>query len=194
MDALLVREEVCTWDPRHKPPLPGGLPSACDFERRNRLGSWYGGNLWLNSRSHGLDRTEFSAIRTLLRGTVPLPIGEQSTYRNMKHRLSQNVLAACNFEMQFSYILAGWEGSAHDTTVLRDVQYNHSFITPPKKYWLGDAGYSNSETVLVPYRSTRYHLKEQRLVWWGRMGTPMRIAATGCSCSTPEPRYILSLL
>jgi hypothetical protein len=65
--------------------------------------------------------------------------------------------------MQFSYILAGWEGSAHDTTVLRDAQYNHSFKTPLKKYWLGDAGYSNSEMVLVPYRGTRYHLKEQRL-------------------------------
>jgi hypothetical protein len=94
---------------------------------------------------------------------VHLPPSVQSKYRNRKHHLSQNVLAACNFEMQFLYILAGWEGSAHDTTVLRDAQYNHGFTTPSKKYWLGDAGYSNSETVLVPYRGTRYHLKEQRL-------------------------------
>jgi DDE superfamily endonuclease len=28
---------------------------------------------------------------------------------------------------------------------------------------LGDAGYSNSEYVLTPYRGVRYHLKEQRL-------------------------------
>jgi len=94
---------------------------------------------------------------------VFLPSSDQPRYRNRKHHLSQNVLAACNFDMQFSYILAGWEGSAHDTTVLRDAQYNHGFKTPLKKYWLGDAGYSNSETVLVPYRGTRYHLKEQRL-------------------------------
>jgi hypothetical protein len=92
-----------------------------------------------------------------------LPISKQPRYRNRKHHLSQNVLAACNFDMQFSYILAGWEGSAHDTTVLRDAQYNHGFKTLLKKYWLGDAGYSNSETVLVLYRGTRYHLKEQRL-------------------------------
>jgi hypothetical protein len=65
--------------------------------------------------------------------------------------------------MQFNYILAGWEGSAHDVTVLRDAIYNQGFKTPPKKYWLGDAGYSNSETVLVAYRGTRYHLKEQQL-------------------------------
>jgi hypothetical protein len=94
---------------------------------------------------------------------VHLPTNDQPRYRNRKGHLSQNVLAAGNFDMEFSYILSGWEGSAHDGTVLRDAQYNRGFKTPPGKYWLGDAGYSNTDTVLVPYRSTRYHLKEQRL-------------------------------
>ncbi|CAN1785550.1 hypothetical protein LINPERHAP1_LOCUS16910, partial [Linum perenne] len=31
-----------------------------------------------------------------------------------------NVLAACNQNLQFIYCLAGWEGSAHDSKVLRD--------------------------------------------------------------------------
>src|ERR1700709_947933 len=88
---------------------------------------------------------------------------DQPRYRNRKGHLSQNVLAACNMEMEFTYVLAGWEGSAHDGTVLRDAIYNKGFKTPEKKYWLGDTGYSNSNPVLVPYRSTRYHLKEQRL-------------------------------
>jgi len=65
--------------------------------------------------------------------------------------------------MEFTYVLAGWEGSAHDTTVWRDAKNNKGFTTPPGKYWLGDAGYSNTDTILVPYRATRYHLKEQRL-------------------------------
>jgi hypothetical protein len=47
------------------------------------------------------------------------------------------MLAVCNFEMRFVYILARWEGSAHDTRVLQDAQMGHSFITPPGKYWLG---------------------------------------------------------
>jgi hypothetical protein len=94
---------------------------------------------------------------------VHVPFQDQARYRNRKGNLSQNVLAVCDFDMQFTYILAGWEGSAHDGTVLRDAVHNRGFITPPKKYWLGDAGYSNSNTVLVPYRSTRYHLREQRL-------------------------------
>lgn len=34
--------------------------------------------------------------------------------------LSQNVLAVCNFEMEFTYILPGWEGSTHDVRVLQD--------------------------------------------------------------------------
>jgi len=65
--------------------------------------------------------------------------------------------------MEFLYTLAGWEGSAHDITVLRDAIYSKGFKTPEKKYWLGDAGYSNTNTVLAPYRGTRYHLKETRL-------------------------------
>ena len=87
----------------------------------------------------------------------------QPRYRNRKGHISQNVLAVCNFEMEFTYILAGWEGSAHDTAVWRDAKTYRGFITPPGKYWLGDASYTNTDTVLVPYRGTRYHLKEQRL-------------------------------
>jgi hypothetical protein len=92
---------------------------------------------------------------------VHLGLVDQPRYRNRKGHLSQNVLAACNFEMEFCYVLAGWEGSAHDSAVIRSAQYKHGFITPPGKYWLGDAGYANTDTVLVPYRGTRYHLKEQ---------------------------------
>jgi hypothetical protein len=65
--------------------------------------------------------------------------------------------------MRFTYVLAGWEGSAHDTAVWRDAHYYKGFKTPLGKYWLGDAGYANTDTILVPYRGTRYHLEEQRL-------------------------------
>lgn len=106
----------------------------------------------------------FSNCLGALDGThvdMHLPITDQPRYRNRKQGLSQNVLAVCNCEMEFTYILPGWEGSAHDVRVLQDAQFEHGFVTPPNRYWLGDAGYSNSEHVLVPYRGTRYHLKEQ---------------------------------
>jgi hypothetical protein len=111
-------------------------------------------------------KTYFADCLGALDGThidVWLPPAEQPRYRNRKGHLSQNVLAVCNMEMEFTYVLAGWEGSAHDGTVYRNARYFNGFITPPGKYWLGDAGYPNTDTILVPYRGTRYHLKETRL-------------------------------
>lgn len=93
---------------------------------------------------------------------VSVPTSHQPRYRNRKQYISQNVLAVCNFELLFVYVLPGWEGSAHDQRVLSDALCKHGFHIPIGKYYLGDAGYANSEGVMVPYRGTRYHLKEQR--------------------------------
>ncbi|RZC19189.1 hypothetical protein D0Y65_006132 [Glycine soja] len=43
-----------------------------------------------------------------------------SSYRDRHGNISQNVLAACNFDLEFMYVLSGWEGSAHDSKVLSD--------------------------------------------------------------------------
>ncbi|XP_010424411.1 PREDICTED: uncharacterized protein LOC104709511 [Camelina sativa] len=45
---------------------------------------------------------------------------DSSSYHNRKGQLSQNVLAACNFDLEFTYVLSGWEGSAHNAKVLND--------------------------------------------------------------------------
>ena len=66
-----------------------------------------------------------------------IPAELQPRYRNRKGTLSQNILAVCNFEMRFMYILAGWEGSAHDARVLQDAQGAQGFKTVSGKYWLG---------------------------------------------------------
>ena len=87
---------------------------------------------------------------------------DQARYRNRKGELSQNVLAVCNFDLEFTYILAGWEGSAHDGKVPADALAGKDFRQIKGKYWLGDAGYGNSEFVMAPYRGVRYHLREQR--------------------------------
>lgn len=50
-----------------------------------------------------------------------LPAKDQSRFRNKKGVLSQNVLAACTFDLQFIFIYPGWEGSAADSRVLRAV-------------------------------------------------------------------------
>jgi hypothetical protein len=89
---------------------------------------------------------------------------EQSTFRNRKQAITQNLLAVSNFDLTFSYALGGWEGSAHDGQVLADAISNgFSATAPPGKYYLADAGYALSWLCLVPYRGVRYHLKEWRL-------------------------------
>ena len=61
---------------------------------------------------------------------------ESASYRNRKGILSQNILAACNFDLQFIYVLTGWEGSAHDAKVLNDAltRSNNRFEVPEGTY------------------------------------------------------------
>ncbi|KAH1039672.1 hypothetical protein J1N35_041415 [Gossypium stocksii] len=39
----------------------------------------------------------------------------------VKGGTTQNVLATITFDLKFSYVLADWEGSAHDSRILSDV-------------------------------------------------------------------------
>ncbi|KAL0424427.1 UNVERIFIED_CONTAM: hypothetical protein Sradi_0977500, partial [Sesamum radiatum] len=48
-------------------------------------------------------------------------------YRSRKGRLAQNVLAICDFDMNFTYVYAGWEGSAADA-VSWTMQYHKTQI------------------------------------------------------------------
>jgi hypothetical protein len=92
---------------------------------------------------------------------IPAVVGldEQSLFRNRKGFISQNILAAVNFDMTFSYCLAGWEGSAHDSRVYRDA-LTKGLTVYVEKYYVVDCGYGLSRHCLPPYRGVRYHLKE----------------------------------
>lgn len=90
-----------------------------------------------------------------------LPSILEPPYRNGKGWLSQNVLGVCRMDLTFCYILAGWEGSAHDYRILEDTLLNNDFHIPDGKYYLADAGYHNMDYLLCPYHGVCYHLKEQ---------------------------------
>jgi hypothetical protein len=82
-------------------------------------------------------------------------------FRNRKAGVSQNVLAAVDFNMNFVFVLAGWEGSANDQKVLNDAVSRGAFSLPTPWYFLADAGYSfNSGLTMPPYKNVRYHLQE----------------------------------
>ena len=52
--------------------------------------------------------------------TARVPRSQSKVYSGRKHYTSQNVLVAVDFDLKFTYVLAGWEGSAHDATILAD--------------------------------------------------------------------------
>ena len=113
-------------------------------------------------------------------------VADQGRYRNRKQAITTNMLGVVDWNMKFLYVLPGWEGSVSDSRVLRDAMRanrHDSFVVPKGtnsyswhvvsltwllanwfidigKYYLVDAGYTNGEGFLAPFRSTRYHLKE----------------------------------
>ena len=56
----------------------------------------------------------------------------QAAFRGRKHNPTQNVMAAVDFDLKFTYVLAGWEGSAHDALILADaIERGDGFTVPP---------------------------------------------------------------
>ena len=121
-------------------------------------------DLVLGTRSRRKFIPFFNGCLGALDGThIPAHVPEavRPAYRNRKGDISQNVLMVCTLDMKIVYVLPGWEGSASDSRVFQDARTS-DFRVPPGRYYVGDAGYANSDAVLVPYRGVRYHLKE-----WG---------------------------
>ncbi|OLL26586.1 hypothetical protein NEOLI_004645 [Neolecta irregularis DAH-3] len=44
-----------------------------------------------------------------------VPTDKMGCFCNRKGDISHNVLSICTFNLQFCYILLGWEGSGHDS-------------------------------------------------------------------------------
>jgi len=102
------------------------------------------------------------------------------------------VLAVCDFDMRFTFILVGWPGSVHDMRVFNDAleKFGDKFPHPPlgmygllhffivfvivfvmlltqvlccvDKFYLVDSGYANRSGFLALYRGTKYHVPKWR--------------------------------
>jgi hypothetical protein len=128
---------------------------------------------------------------------VTVTLHEQPKYIGRHGYPSQNVMAVCNFDMMFTFVVTGWPGSVHDSRVLSDtvVTWKQQFPHPPEgmylldtyyfsndryevltnlqiqnvgKYYLVDLGYSNKKGYLAPYKGQRYHVSE-----WQHGRTPV---------------------
>ncbi|XP_021721845.1 protein ALP1-like [Chenopodium quinoa] len=113
----------------------------------------------------------FEGVVGALDGThikMTVPIEDRPRYRDRKGDLSTNVLAACDSDLRFTYVLPGWEGSVSDPRVLHDaLRRPNGLKIPRNKYFLVDLGFSNCEGFLAPYKGTLYHLN----LWRGNTPT-----------------------
>ena len=79
---------------------------------------------------------------------MKLKISEKnkSRYRTRKGELATNVLGVCSQDMQFIYVLSGWEGSAADGRILRDALNKRHGLKVPH----GEAKYHSIFINMVP--------------------------------------------
>ncbi|KAK4405736.1 hypothetical protein Sango_0580100 [Sesamum angolense] len=95
-------------------------------------------------------------------GTCLGPRVDQHRYRSRKGRLAQNVLTICDFDMNFTYVYVGWEGSAADACVLDNaVSQDPNFPFPPiamaYRRYLESAGFPQEDHWTLNV--------EQRFMW-----------------------------
>ena len=59
---------------------------------------------------------------------------KQGSFRGRKSYVSQNVLVICNFDVLFTFVYIGWEGTANDSCVVYDAmaRFANKFPTPPE--------------------------------------------------------------
>ncbi|KAH6805242.1 hypothetical protein C2S51_030073 [Perilla frutescens var. frutescens] len=80
------------------------------------------------------------------------------------------MLAVCDKNMNYVYVLTGWEGSAANSRVLCDaITRPNGLKVSTGNYYLCDGGYTNANGFLAPYRGVRYHLQE----WDGASSGPI---------------------
>ncbi|XP_058732722.1 uncharacterized protein LOC131604289 [Vicia villosa] len=80
---------------------------------------------------------------------VSVPEADKCRFRTRKGDIATNVLGVCSPDLQFIYVLPGWEGSSADSRVLRDAISRPNGLRVPQGF-------------LTPYRGQQYHLNEWR--------------------------------
>ena len=65
-----------------------------------------------------------------------VPELDKARYRTRKGEIATNVLGVCSRNMEFIFVLPGWEGSTSDSRVLRDALNRPNGLRVPScKCW-----------------------------------------------------------
>ncbi|KAK1696288.1 hypothetical protein QYE76_012985 [Lolium multiflorum] len=118
-----------------KSPQFGGAVWGGDLGKRTRGGSgrylYRRPGVLLTARTPRWGRDCIGAIDGT-HVTSRVPRSESLAYRGRKHYASQNMLGVVEFDMRFTYVLARWEGSAHDSTIPADSLERHDSLQVPE--------------------------------------------------------------
>lgn len=82
---------------------------------------------------------------------VEVPEDEKVNHTGRHGYTSQNLLAICDFDLRFTFAVAGWPGSVHDTRILqRSIEkYPVEFPTPPGGNILYDYSHDSTAHALL---------------------------------------------
>jgi hypothetical protein len=56
----------------------------------------------------------------------------EPSFHGRKSHTTQNMMAVVDFDLRFTYVMAGWESTAHDTLVLRDALERQNGLRAPQ--------------------------------------------------------------
>ncbi|XP_022853330.1 uncharacterized protein LOC111374826 [Olea europaea var. sylvestris] len=94
-----------------------------------------------------------------------LPRDERVNFIGSKGISTQNVLVACDFNLCFTFVHAGWMGTTHDSLMLARAIHSPKIDFPksaPGKYYLVDSGFVHRPGYMVPYKGLDilYHFQQ----------------------------------
>ena len=72
------------------------------------------------------------------------PSSRTTAFRDKRSDITQNVMYACNFDMQFMYTHVGWEESANNSRVMQDAIGHAEYELP----WLSRSNLLISFTIV----------------------------------------------
>ncbi|XP_076936894.1 uncharacterized protein LOC143604238 [Bidens hawaiensis] len=102
---------------------------------------------------------------TQVRASVRL--NEQLKYIGRNGYATQNIMFVRDFNMCFTFVWVGWEGTAHDTRIFNEALQRLALKLPHPtcdKYYVVDVVYPNTKRYLAPYKCANicYHILDFR--------------------------------
>jgi hypothetical protein len=56
----------------------------------------------------------------------------EAAFRGRKSHPTQNVMTTIDYNLWFTFVMAGWEGTSHDALILRDALERENGLCVPK--------------------------------------------------------------